>query len=133
MEISAIDAVDVRKVNVEVAGAGALVIAKLHKIADRAATARGARTQVDKDAGDIYRLIQVTRVADMATGFRTARAADVSREVTDEAVRHLEELFSRPGLPGVAMAIRAVGVGGQAPETIESVLTAYVAELFRTL
>ena len=133
MEISAIDAADARRVKIEVAGAGALVIAKLHKIADRTATARGARTYVDKDAGDIYRLIQVTGVGDMAASFKTARAADVSREVTDEALRNLEELFSRPGQPGVAMAIRAVGVGGQPPETIGSALTAYVAELLSRL
>ena len=69
----------------------------------------------------------------MATSFKTARTADVSREVTEEAIRHLEELFGRPGLPGVSMAIRAVGVGGQAPETIGAALTAYVVELLSRL
>jgi hypothetical protein len=133
MEIGAFEVTDMRRVKIEVAHAGALVIAKVHKIAERGATARGARTQVDKDAGDIYRLMQVTLVPEMAASFRTALAVEMSREVTESALDHLDRLFGRPGLPGVEMAIRAIGVGGEAPDTIRATLTAYVASLRSSL
>jgi len=133
LKIVAFEPADSRTIALRVAGPGALVIAKIHKIVDRKGSARGARTQVDKDAGDIYRLIQATAVPAMAACFQAAKQADVSRTVTESALRQLEELFGRAGRSGVEMAVRAVGVGGEAPETIRSVLTAYVSELLRTI
>jgi hypothetical protein len=133
VEIAAIEATDARKFTVEAAGAAALVVAKTHKIADRGATARGARTDVDKDAGDVYRLMQVTGVADMAAGFSKALTSEVSRHVAENSLGHLNELFGRPGLPGVEMVIRAAGVSEEASEGIRATLIAYVSALRRAL
>jgi hypothetical protein len=133
LEIAAFEPADLRKISLEVAGPGALVIAKVHKIADRVASARGARTQVDKDAGDIYRLMQATDVPEMVACFQAAMHADVSRPATEFAVEQLGELFGRSGSQGVEMAIRAIGVGGEAPDTIRSVATAYASALLRGL
>ncbi len=133
VEIAAIEATDARQFTVEAAGPAALVIAKTHKISDRGATARGARTDVDKDAGDVYRLIQVTGVADMAAGFSKALTAEVSRHVAEDSLGHLSALFGRPGLPGVEMVIRAAGVSGQASEGIRATLIGYVSALRRAL
>jgi len=129
MEIAAFELIDGRRFTVEAAGAAALVVAKTHKIADRASTARGARTDVDKDAGDIYRLMQATGVADMAAGFRRALSAEMSREVAENSLGHLDEFFGRPGLTGIEMVIRTAGVGGEASDSIRATLTAYVSAL----
>ena len=126
MEIAAIEIADRRRFTIGVAGAAALVVSKTHKIADRKATARGARTDVDKDAGDIYRLMQVIGVSEMAAGFRKALGASVSREVTHRALGQLEELFGRAALPGVDMVIRTVGADRQASDTIRATLTVLV-------
>ena len=57
MEIRALEPSDQRAVTVNVAGAGALVVAKVHKIAERAGDGSRAR---NKDAHDLYRLLRAT-------------------------------------------------------------------------
>lgn len=127
MRIAAIHPADRRAVFAAVAGPAALMIAKLHKIGDRVRSGRHERTPVDKDAGDVFRLVQVTPVSEMAAGFRRALSAEVARPVTEAAVELMVELFARPSSAGVSMAVRAVGVTGEAPETIAAILTAYAA------
>jgi hypothetical protein len=133
IQIVAIDPSDSRRVSAQVAGPAALVVAKVHKIAERAESARGARSQVDKDAGDIYRLIQVTSLDEMVARFRSARDAEISRAVTDAALVQMGELFGKVGLPGVEMVVRAVGTGGGADETIRTAVTGYVLEVLRNV
>lgn len=58
--IAALDPEDTRTVTVRVAGPTALIVAKLHKLHDRAGD---ARRLADKDAGDVYRLLQTTETA----------------------------------------------------------------------
>jgi hypothetical protein len=129
IRVASIEAADSRAVTALVAGPAALMIAKLHKIAERVESDRHRRTPVDKDAGDIYRLIQVTSVGQMAAGFRLALSHDVSRPVAELAIRHLKDLFGRRPAAGVEMTIRAIGISGATAETIAAVLTAYVAAI----
>jgi hypothetical protein len=129
MRMSALDPADGRQVTTEVAGPAALVVAKVHKISERVGSGRHRRTPVDKDAGDIYRLVQITSVGDMATGFRLALGADTARTVADAALQRLEELFGVRSGVGVEMAVRAAGISGEAPETIRAALTSYVSAL----
>jgi hypothetical protein len=129
MLIAAIDAADSRALVVKVAGAAALFIAKIHKIADRIGSGRYQRTPVDKDAADVYRLVQSTSVGVMASGFRLAISKDVSHAVAELALSRADQLFGRPTAAGVQMAVRAVGVAGEAPETIAALLAAYSAAL----
>ncbi len=75
----------------------------------------------------------MTAVADMAAGFRRALSAEVARPVAERAIRRLQELFGRRPAAGVAMAIRAVGVTGEAPDTIAAVLTGYALALVAEL
>jgi len=133
MRIAAIDPDDPRTVRIAVAGPAALLISKVHKIADRVESGRHERTPVDKDAADIYRLIQATSVDKMAGGFRLALSADVARPVAAMAQRRLDELFSRRAAPGVEMAVRAIGVAGESPDTIAAVLNGYTSALFDRL
>ena len=51
VELAALEPGDPRRPSVKVAGYGALLVAKLHKLGDRLATP--ARLQA-KDAGDVY-------------------------------------------------------------------------------
>jgi hypothetical protein len=129
MRIAAIDPADPRSVTAEVAGPAALLIAKIHKVSERVQTGRHRRNSVDKDAGDIFRLVQATSIADMAAGFRSALDADVARDVARSARDELVALFGSRSAAGVLMAIRAIGVVGEDPETITAILTAYVDAL----
>ena len=66
MRLSALEPDDGRSVEVRVAGAGALLIAKAHKIDDRL----GSDRLTDKDAFDVLRLLRGTATADLAERFR---------------------------------------------------------------
>ena len=57
MEIQALDPSDSRSVTMHVAGPGALVVAKVHKIAERSSA---SDRMSDKDALDMLRLLQAT-------------------------------------------------------------------------
>jgi hypothetical protein len=133
LRIAALHPGDGRDARAKVAGPAALLVAKLHKIADRVESGRHARTPVDKDAGDIYRLVQATSVADMAAGLRLALTDDVAAPVADAALRHLRGLFADRRHIGVGMAQRAVGPSGEPEETVAAALTAYVAALLGRL
>jgi hypothetical protein len=129
MRIAAIDAADSRTIVVKVAAPAALFIAKMHKIADRAESGRQKRSAVDKDAADVYRLIQSTSVGVMASGFRVALSNDVSQSVAELALSRADQLFGRKTAVGIEMAVRAISVAGEAPETIAAVLAGYTEAL----
>jgi hypothetical protein len=59
MTIAALDPSDTRSFETEVAGAAALLVAKAHNVHDRLGSSRPGRIE-DKDAADIYRLMQTT-------------------------------------------------------------------------
>lgn len=125
MRIASIDPTDTRSIQVEVAGEAALFIAKIHKIGDRVKSGRHQRVAVDKDAADIFRLIQATPVRKMAAGFRVALSNSISRGVALSALKTADELFGRRGATGIQMAVRAISVAGEAPETIAAAFTGY--------
>lgn len=95
---------DQRSYAVRVAGPAALLVAKLHKIADRAGDA--ARSQ-DKDALDVLRLLQAIPTHVLATSLRRLLAAEVCAAVVAEAIGHLEQLFATDQGLGAEMAARA--------------------------
>jgi hypothetical protein len=102
--IHALEEEDDRAFEVAVAGPAALVVAKLHKIAERI-DAPGRRE--DKDALDILRLLQAVPLEVMAGGIRACAEVQISTEVTEEALSFLRELFSEPSRQGCQMAARA--------------------------
>ena len=64
LTVTALDPADTRQVTVEVAGLAALLVAKAHKIHDRLEGGRPDRLS-DKDAADVYRIMQTVRPADL--------------------------------------------------------------------
>lgn len=91
---------------VRVAGPAALLVAKLHKIADRVGDADRSR---DKDALDVLRLLQTIPTDALAGSLRQLLSADVCASVVAEAIGHLEQLFATDQPAGAEMAVRASG------------------------
>ncbi len=112
--ISALDPDDHRSVSMLVAGPGALLVAKTHKIAERASDTSRIR---DKDALDVLRLLQSTEPDDLVRRFGILRHNSVSTDVTEEAITQLRPLFGSPNAMGVGMAVRAAGLGAD-PQTV---------------
>lgn len=102
--IGALDPNDERSIEAWVAGPGALVTAKVLKIAERLDEPDRRR---DKDALDVLRLLRATSTDRLSNRFRRLLRSDLARPVTHEAVRLLPELFGSLDAPGVSMAARA--------------------------
>jgi hypothetical protein len=131
MTITALEPADTRKFEVEVAGVAALLVAKAHKIHDRLASNRPGRAE-DKDAADVYRLMQTTSPTDIATQLAALREHKTAGPVTDAAVAYLVELFGRRNGDGVRMAVRALQLA--IPEAqVATVAVDYVGRLTAAL
>jgi hypothetical protein len=112
-----------------VAGPGALLVAKLHKIAERA----GAQDRVrDKDALDIFRMLRAVPTAVLVDRLRVLANSDLAGGVTEEAMAHLNDLFASAGNEGVTMIVRAAGADEDA-STIEASAVALVNDLLGAL
>ena len=126
MEIVSLERNDDRSVVMSVAGPAALLVAKVHKVAERTGTSDRVS---DKDALDVLRLLQATE--DTATlAARLVDLADdmVSAEVTTEAVSQLEPLFGSPDAVGISMAVRAARADAEA-DMISASFTTLVSDL----
>jgi hypothetical protein len=106
--IGALDPADHRSFVVAVAGPAALLVAKLHKIAERLGE-REQRRLDDKDALDALRLLQTIDTETFRAAFARLLQTDVAREITREALRVLDSHFTDPRAGGSQMAARAVG------------------------
>lgn len=102
--VRSLDPSDVRAVTVRVAGCGALLVAKAHKIAERQDAERRSN---DKDALDVFRILRSTQTSVLASTIDRLRRDDLSASVTSEAVAHLRASFVSPDLLGPRMAARA--------------------------
>ena len=114
-----------RSVAMLVAGPAALLVSKVHKIAER--TDAGDRI-TDKDALDILRLLQATATEALAEDLVSLAAHKVSAEVAAEAVSQLAPLFGSPDAVGIGMAIRAARPSAEA-DVISASFTALVSDL----
>jgi hypothetical protein len=121
--------IDGRAHVVSVAGPTALLVAKLHKIADR--TGSPGRSQ-DKDALDVLRLLQAVPTQDLVAKFTSLASDPISAIVTEQAIAHLGQFFADPAGAGVEMAVRAVGVLDDA-ETIRQSCIVLARELLACL
>ncbi|HZT94898.1 MAG TPA: hypothetical protein VE985_10530 [Gaiellaceae bacterium] len=107
MTVTALEPSDAREFEVEVAGVAALFVAKAHKIHDRLESNRPGRAE-DKDAADVYRLMQTTSPNDVAARLGELREHETAGPVTEAAIGYLVELFGRRNGDGVQMAVRAL-------------------------
>jgi hypothetical protein len=124
MELESLDR-DGRRLRVRVAGPAALLVSKLHKIADR----EGTKDRLaDKDALDVLRLLQGVDAGALAQSLHGLAAAEVSRAVAVEALDLLRRLFGRVDGLGAEMAVRATE-GLENPETIRGACVALTATL----
>ncbi|OLR95478.1 hypothetical protein [Actinokineospora bangkokensis] len=131
MVIGSLDPRDDRAVTVHVAGEVALLVAKAHKIGDRLEQ-RAARPDrlVDKDAGDVYRIMVTADAGAVAAAFTALLAHPVVGEVTGIGLRLLRRQFGARDTEGVRMAVAALA--GDVPETrVRVVMPAFVARLPR--
>ncbi|MGW2145284.1 hypothetical protein ACWCOT_13325 [Nonomuraea bangladeshensis] len=130
MDVTALDSADTRVYGVRVAGPAALLVAKLHKIAERVAVPHRLN---DKDAHDMYRILIDADTAELAATFRLLAHDPISGEVTQQAVEHLATLFATgPDALGSMMAGRAEeGIGE--PETVALATSLLAADLVQAL
>lgn len=125
MEITSLEPGVQRSVAMLVAGPAALLVAKVHKIAERTGTRDRAR---DKDALDVLRLLQAINTPTLAAGMAQLADHDLSAEVAAEAVSRLAPLFGEPEAAGISMAVRAASPNADA-RVISASFTALVSDL----
>lgn len=129
--VGALEPSDTRQVEVEVAGVAAMLVAKAHKIHDRLESNRPGRAE-DKDAADVYRLMQTTSPNDIAVRLADLRKHEMAGPVTDAAIGYLVELFGRRNGQGVQMAVRALRIA--TPEAqVATLATDYISRLTAAL
>lgn len=113
MVIGALDETDHRRHTARVAGPAALLVAKIHKIAERQDDPRRLN---DKDAHDVYRLLVACDTGQMATTLKMLSRDPLSESATHYAINQLDVLFATgPDALGSLMAGRAEeGIGDPA-------------------
>ena len=129
MVVTALDPTDPRAATTWVAGPGALLVAKVHKIAERVDAVDRVR---DKDALDILRLLRAVDTDLIVERVVRLQSDELSIGVTDEAIDLLPELFATSEREGVTMAVRAAGTS-EDPATIAGSLVALVDDLAAAL
>lgn len=129
-EVKSLSPDDPRTITARVAGPAALLVAKLHKIAERRAT---PDRLVDKDAHDTYRLLVAISTDDLAETLVGLLDDDLAGEVTAQAMIYLGELFaSDPTALGSQMAARTEeGVGD--PEAVAQACAILAGDLLRAV
>lgn len=129
-QISSLTPGDQRVFTTYVAGAAALVVSKLHKIAER----EGQSDRLtDKDAHDVYRLLAAVPLEQLVGTFSWLTADPIAGEATRVGLASLDRLFaSGPTALGSLMAGRAEqGVG--TPEVVSASVAALAADLLKAL
>lgn len=114
MQITALNPdADPRIFTVLVAGPGALLVAKAHKLWERRST---PHRLYDKDAHDVYRLLRACRTDGLAEVLLRILADPVTTGSCEDALTYIGDLFARgPDAVGAMMAGRAeTGVGDPA-------------------
>jgi hypothetical protein len=127
MTIAALDPDDDRSIIVEVAGLAAMLVAKAHKISDRL-KANSTDRLSDKDAADVYRIMQTVSTPDLGDTLRRLRGDPIAGTVTTEALDLLREQFGVRNGPAIAMAQRSLALAID-PDEIVAVSVAFIAAL----
>ncbi len=127
--IGSMEDADPRTFMLNVAGPGALLVAKLHKIEERVGE---ADRLTDKDALDVLRLLRAIPTQDVANRLALLLADPVSSRVTADALESLPRLFGSAGAAGSQMAARAASPL-EDPDTVRASLVALTDALVREL
>ncbi len=109
MTITSLDPTDTRAITVDVAGATALLVSKLHKIGERTAQAETRPDRViAKDAADIYRLMLHLGTEVAAERFDSLLEHATAGPATRTALGYLRTLFNAPATAGVRLAVEGL-------------------------
>ncbi len=92
MTLAALEPRDSRTYEINVAGPAALLVAKIHKLADRTSV-DDVRRLNHKDAFDIFRLLQAVDAQELVAEISLLAGAPMAAEVTTEAMVKFRELF----------------------------------------
>jgi hypothetical protein len=125
MSVSALESSDRRSFDLRVAGPAALLVAKVHKILDRADDAGRLN---DKDALDVFRLLRGCDPHDLVARLRIVLDDPRSSPASHQAVDVLSDLLGRREGEGVVMVVRATE-GLMVKEEVEESMVALVREL----
>ena len=109
------------------AGLAALLVAKAHKIHDRLEGGRPDRLS-DKDAADVYRIMQTVRPADLGGTIAELLVDPRSSAVTGQAMAYTKDLFGRRAGDGVVMAQRALQLAVD-PDQVAALCVAFTEGL----
>ena len=96
---------DDRRFNIRVAGPAALLVAKLYKVWERRAEPRRLE---NKDAADIFRLLQAIPTDKLAAGLAKLRSGPISATVSAKALDFLQRLFGETEGLGIKLLRAAV-------------------------
>lgn len=133
MSILSLDPSDARTGRVDVAGASALLVAKLHKIGERTAAADVRPDRLlAKDGADVYRLmlhLDTNTALERLTSFL---AEPVAGAVTSAAIDYLRVLFRAPASVGTRLAVTGLD-GVVHHERVEAVCTTLAQEVLAGL
>lgn len=121
---------DPREVIANVAGPAALLISKAYKLHERLEAGKPERI-VNKDAGDVIRLMLAIDATDTAARFQRLLADPRAGEVSATGLRRLRELFAGSRTPGTEMAAQALA-GDRVESLVHPIASAYLASLPRT-
>lgn len=127
--IGALEDEDRRAFRVMVAGPGALLVAKAHKIFDRR---EHPDRLLDKDALDAFRLLRGVGTEELAAGIRCALDDERSSPSTVDAVAYLRELFETSESLGSTRVARALEFH-EDPRTVSRSCAALAEELLEAL
>ncbi|HEV2754345.1 MAG TPA: hypothetical protein VG318_01035 [Actinomycetota bacterium] len=130
--VNALEPRDPRTFRVQVAGPVALLIAKAFKIQERLSRPSRPDRVHEKDAGDVYRLMQASDVATCVEVADGLRRHDALGEICTDGLRHLVQLFQGTRTPGTAMAVEHFRTGLPA-ERVTDVVTTFARALRRSL
>jgi len=130
MRIAALEPEDLRAYTAKVAGPAALLISKLHKLAERE---NQPDRLADKDAHDLYRILAAVSRDQLVDSLFLLRADPLAGPATRNALQSLRRLFAAgPGALGSTMAGRAeAGVGD--PEVVSASVAALAQDLLEAL
>ena len=102
--LSSLEPDDTRSFDVAVANPAGLLVAKLHKIAERETT---PNRWAPKDGLDVLRILRALDLTDLAKTLASLKVDLVAGGVTEEASTLLRTLFADRNAHGAQMAVRA--------------------------
>lgn len=129
IEIASLEPNDGRRMIVNVAGPAALLVAKVHKLGERLAT---PHRLIDKDAGDVFRLIEATPLREMTRLMQMLLADERSAAAATVAIGYVRQLFATPRSPGVQLAVQALAIAAD-QATVTITMSGYAQDLLAAL